>query len=179
MNEGPQTVRLSILVFDDQRTLWRAIGELLHRGLDGDQICLVGFQDSLAGLALPDEAEASDNTDLSGFLRPNQVPIKTDGRANLVGRCGPPPPGSRAPCAIETDFSWMDHQLSAKLITHARLGAVLLFVRAKNSEQHAVVGRILLRHGRHNLQTHEYTARSDISNGRSPPVLKPGNSEQS
>lgn len=179
MNEGPQTVRLSILVFDDQRMLWRTIGELLHRGLDGDQICLVGFQDSLAALSLPDEAEASVNADLSGFVRPIQVPIKTDGRTNLVGRCGTPPPGSRAPCTIETDFSWMDHQLSAKLITHARLGAVLLFVRARNSEQHAVVGRILLRHGRHSLQTHEYTARSDIAKGSSPPILKPGRSEQS
>ena len=178
MNEGPKTVRLSILVFDDQGTLWRSIIELLRHGLAAEQICLVGIASSLAQLSLPENIDGPAGLELRSFLAAPYVPIRADDKGDIVGQCGSAHKDSFALGTILTDFRWMDQKLRENLVLNARRGAVLLFVRATSPDQHAFVGRILLRHGRHNLQTHEFTERNDGENEHGNSESKPAGSEQ-
>ncbi|MGE0767460.1 MAG: hypothetical protein AB7L90_13420 [Hyphomicrobiaceae bacterium] len=160
MHEGPDTIRVSIQVFNDVTILWRSMVELLRHALTGDQLCLVGLPEVLAGLTLPANMAVPDRSRLAAVLGAPEVPARIGGSEPLVCRCGAAVPGHwRASGRLTADFDWMDQLLREKLIRHALGGDVLLLVCATGAEQHAQAGRILLRHGRHNLQTHEFTLR--------------------
>ena len=149
--------RLSILVFDEVADLARAIGELIGNGVEPEQLGIVGLRQSLDALAVPGEVDA-ETKHVTHLLAATDLPLRLDGAADLVVRGAS---GMRAllrqPQQPVGTFDWMQDERREALAGHAAKGAVILLVSAATAEQHAKSAGILLRHGRHNLQTHVFT----------------------
>jgi hypothetical protein len=158
VSEGSATYRISILVFDTPSRLWGAMADLLDNGLSSDQFCLVGRPSTLEALKAPNELARSVGDKFSGQGSAQDTPIHMDGEGGLVARRGSPTLALFSRSAFASScFDWMQEELSKKLVVHAEGGAIILMVSAFTAQQHALTGRILLRHGRHDLQTHEFT----------------------
>lgn len=62
----------------------------------------------------------------------------------------------RRPGSIIGTLDWMQEERARELAHHAAEGAVILLVRAATAEQLSTSAGVLLRHGRHKLQTHVF-----------------------
>ena len=156
--DGVNRYRVSILAFDDTVLLGRAIKDLVGNGLESAQLCLAGLPEILNTLQVPDDLNHQAKNAFSALLATPDLPLRLDGSANLVARGGPKTNALLKPLdqAIGT-FDWMQEQRQRELARHAAKGAVILLVIADTAEQLSASAGFLLRHGRHNLQTHVFS----------------------
>ena len=157
MPDGATRFRLSILAFDDPAGLWQAIGNLFDSGLTAGQLCLLGRPEMLDQLKMPDGSPGQIASENKRLLSTSDTQVRLDGTASLAARYG-----SDIGVLLERSgptadsFAWMQDELSQKLANQAEAGAIILLVSAATAEQHAASARVLLKHGRNSLQTHEF-----------------------
>ena len=150
--------RVSILAFDDRARLGRAIKDLIENGLEAGQLCLAGLPKSLDALQVPDELGHQAKSELADMMTTDTLPLRLDGVADLVARAGPRTMALlKQPGQATATFDWMQEERRRELAHYAVNGAVILLVSADNAEQLSASAGVLLRHGRHNLQTHVFT----------------------
>ena len=161
VNDGLTRYRLSVLVFDEAAGLWRALAELLRNGISPEQFCLIASPDTLASLdprAAADEIGETGRDALSHLVAGERFALHVDGHDDLAAHCGVEMSSLfRRMGSIADDFAWMRNELGKKLAVHADQGAINLLVSAAGAEQHSLIARVLLRHGRHDLQTHVFS----------------------
>ena len=150
--------RLSILAFDDTAGLAHAVGDLIGHGMEPGQLGVIARPHSLDALMVPGGLDPDIKRNILNLLAAPSLPLRLDDAADLVVRGGP---GIRAllkqPQQDVGAFDWMQDERREDLARHAANGAVILLVSAATAEQHATSAGVLLRHGRHNLQTHVFT----------------------
>ena len=162
MNEGLATYRLSILAFDTPARLWDAMAALLKKGVSSKQICLVAQSSTLNALAPPDGAEEPHSGTLQAIVEAPQVVVRFNTHGEFAARCNPQTlPQCGHSESGSTQFDWMHDELGKNLSDHAQRGAVILIVSAQGAEQHSAIATILLKHGQHRLQLHEFTWAGD------------------
>ena len=149
--------RLCLLAFDDPARLWQAIRDLLEHGLEPEQFCLIGLPNVLEALEAPDGPDRQLSAGLAKVLEAPATTLHFDRSGEFMAR------GSddmaallRRPGSTIGTLDWMQKERASELCRHAENGAVILLVRSVTAEQHAHSGGALLRHGRHNLQTHVF-----------------------
>lgn len=160
VNEGFTRYRLSILVFDEATGLWPAVDELLASGIAPEQFCIVASPATLAALepALTQNSNPRVPASIATLIRSTPYSLHVDGHGDLAAHCGSRMAGLfRRMGSVADDFGWMQNELSKKLALHAERGAINLLVSAAGAEQHSLIARVLLRHGRHDLQTHVFS----------------------
>jgi hypothetical protein len=157
MPAGSKSCRLSILAIDEAERLRSAIGALLDRGVGPDQLGIVGYPSVFDDLAR--DAAATDRQDVDSVISHRREPIQLAGDTRLE-LCGSPLLSAilRAPATADGPLGRM--AIGDTLTEQAKMGATLLLVAADSAEQHAHIARTLLRHGRHSLQTFEFTVPS-------------------
>lgn len=149
--------RLSILAFDDEERLWQAVRTLFSEGVTADQLCLFGLPDTLERLQPPVPPPDGNSQDLERLMTSSATRLALDGGTGLAARCG-----NEIAHLIEWRepgagrFHWMQEALAKKLAHQTAAGAVALLVSAADPKQHERCARVLLRCGRHSLQTHEF-----------------------
>lgn len=157
MGHRTNRYRLSILVFEEPAGLWRAMAHLLQSGISPEQICLMGLPDTLTALRLPFPLDDPETLPLRHLLRKAPMTVRIGETRDLVAHCGSQMSALLSHSKSATlGFDWMQQELSQTLFDDAEQGAVVLLVSAANTEQQSTSARLLLRHGQHNLQTHEF-----------------------
>lgn len=154
--------RLSTLVFDDADRLWRALAALLDRGVEASQLCLAGAAATLNALRVPADIPLGPRRALDDLLHLPDVPLRLDGNGDLVARGGAEMTELLRPTGSSiASFEWMQEERSHELAREAEHDGVILLVSARSADELAMSAGILLRHGRHSLQTHVFARRKD------------------
>ena len=157
MCDGVTRYRLSILAFDDLAGLDHAIEDLIGNGVVPAQLCLAGLAKSLETLHVPKNLDHQAKSEFASLLASPDLPLQLDGLVEIVARSGAWTAALiRQPGAAMGTFDWMQEERRKELARHAANGAVILLVSAASAAQLAASAGVLLRHGRHNLQTHVF-----------------------
>lgn len=164
-----RTFRLAIGLFSDVPPLRHVIADLAAQGLDQRSLCLIGSAVALSNGALTDgDGEAASlYTALVRELRDFEGLFSS---AALKASAGPllddlceldlPKQGSYRPRP-----GWLSDGQRRRLEHQLLNGSLVLIVSSETSEQQDASCRILLRHSRHGVQTHDFTlgARPDCA----------------
>ena len=158
--EEPTRCRVSMLAFDEPPRLWRAASDLFLNGIGACQLCLFGLPHVLIGSEPPGLPELSDefrHTFGRVIWRPRAKVRICDG-ATIEMRCGARASRLFTPVAESVfEARWLRAELSSSLATNVATGAVVLLVASETADQQALGARLLLRHGKRDLQTHEFS----------------------
>ncbi len=150
--------RLSVLVFDEPTGLCQALVELLGQSIATEQLGFVGLPDTLDQLAQFASTPPAIRKLLAGQQACDRLLCGASRTNSLVEYCGAELARALGGADLVAGrFDWMDVSLSRRLADEAVRGAIVLIASAITAAQHAQIGRILLRHGRHDLQTHEFS----------------------
>lgn len=139
--------RVSLLPFDAGEQLWDAAEDLVLNGFSQQQFCVLGnlSPDRVGTPQLLSEASI--------------VQLRLSGDSTIEARCG-----SEAAVLFETPsplhsaIEKTRQGLIASIETAVAHKRLILLVAARSAPQHTLGARLLLRHGRHALQTHEFSA---------------------
>ena len=158
MPEGMNRYRISVLVIDDRAGLCRVVGELLGNGIAAGQIGVLGIADTLDDMAEATATPPQLRRLLTGDGRPLDCLSRCWMPPHVDGRCASDLARVLALAGHSTcGNAWLGPAQARQLAAEAERGALVLLASAATAEQHARIGRILLRHGRHDLQTHEFS----------------------
>lgn len=152
--------RLTILAFDDRAQFGQAIVDLIGCGLETGQFCLAGLPKTLDAIATPSGLDERASSAFAALLATADTPFALDAEAGLVARGG-----FRAKILLEAPdqafgaFDWMQEARRRELARHGTNGAIILIVNAASAEELSASANVMLRHGRHTLQTHVFTRR--------------------
>ena len=158
LQDEPTRVRISLLAFDDAAPLWRAAHDLLINGFKAGQFCLIGLPSELAKLELPSTLSDDLRYALTVLIaEPSTLDLPSTG-ATVETRCG------RHAASLfvsagdhHSQAMWISSELGRSLANDTALGRVVLLVTSHSADQHAFGARLLLRHGNHDLKTHEFS----------------------
>lgn len=154
---GTIRYRLALLAFDDRARLSRAVADLLRNGLVAQQLAYVGRPATLELLGASEGCMSSRAT-LVQSPEHAMRPARLDEHGGVAARIGSNLLDLVVPAdAAAASFGWMQESLRPQLAPQARDGAIILLVGAASAGQHALIARLLLRHGEHDLQMHEFT----------------------
>ena len=160
MSQGVARTRLVVAVFDGREELYRAVTELLRRGLAREQMGIVALLSSLPRLrraASPVELEPAAIATILGDVE--MLPIVSEDRVVVTRGSLWQCLGSFATVANDELITahWMTPNLRDDLATYIRSGAVVLGVSANSIDQQRESTRVLLQHSSYRVQTHEFT----------------------
>lgn len=158
MPEGMNRYRISVLVIDDRAGFCQVVVELLADGLSAAQVGVLGAIKTLDDMVEAAVTPAEVRRLLAGEWQPLGQPGGLAVPERVEGRCG----GDLGKVLASAGHgangqAWMDATQARRLAGEVERGALVLLASASTAEQHARIGRILLRHGRHDLQTHEFS----------------------
>lgn len=152
--------RIALLPFDDAEVLSAAAQDLVMNGFMANQFCVLGPADKLLAIDSGRRSDAATPGILADLWLNPVGEFKLNGDRPVAMLCGHRaaalfgPTGRRA---IEPD--WIRPDLSRAIARSVEQGRLVLLVTAHSATQHALGARLLLRHGKHDLQTHEFSAR--------------------
>lgn len=168
--------RISLLAFDEVEVLVQAAQDLILNGFNASQFCVFGPMIGMTGIfdiaAVPSSGDPSSGHGLGRVLADlwAEPPchLKLAGFNPVAMRCGrraaslfeaiePAVKPSTAPQLVTPE--WVRPDLSRSIGTAVAHGGVILLVASSSAQQHALGARLLLRHGKHDLQTHEFSVR--------------------
>jgi len=155
--------RIALLPFDEADDLSTAAQDLVMNGFSASQFCVLGQHDKLLVIdGAPGESVAAPGMLADLWLDPAHE-IKFKGLGHIGIRCGD------AAAVLFGDAGrqyeqpdWMKPELVGTIARSIERGRLILLVAAHSATQHALGARLLLRHGNHDLQTHEFSVR-DLS----------------
>jgi len=153
---GVTTARLSIAVFDSQEQFWRLISELTSQGICASQFSLWGLPDNIGKLDIPPTLTHQSRYDMDAMLSNGGKLIVSGKSSDLVFRCGELFESLLRRSKAQNPL-WMNAVLRSKLAGQANNGGLVLLVSASTARQHELAARLLLKHGSHDLHTHEFS----------------------
>lgn len=160
VDEGLIRYRISLLAFDEPDVLVQAAHDLILNGFTASQFCILGQSADIL-----DAVEAHKSGDgisrvLADLWAEPPGHLKLANTDLVAMRCG-----KRAASLFETvephvkTPGWIRPALSHSINSAVSLGRTILLVASSSAKQHALGARLLLRHGKHDLQTHEFSVR--------------------
>lgn len=160
VEDGPIRHRISLLAFDEAEVLCQAAQDLILNGFTASQFCMFGVTSDLLGIAeLPNNGDGLGRALADLWIEP-LCRLKLAGSDLVAMRCG-----QRAASLFEViepqvlNCEWMRPDLSRLIASSVAQGQTILLVASNSAKQHALGARLLLRHGSHDLQTHEFSVR--------------------
>lgn len=164
VEEGLVRHRISLLAFDDAGVLVKAAQDLILNGFTASQFCMFGPSSDLLDIAnLPKGGDGLGYA-LADLWTEPLCRLQLAGSQSVVMRCG-----SRAASLFEAvDLAvepriltpeWIRPDLSRSIGSSLAQGQTIFLVASSSAKQHALGARLLLRHGKHDLQTHEFSVR--------------------
>jgi hypothetical protein len=150
-------VRLVTIVLQGPEQVVPALEDLAQCGFSTSQMGLLAYPYAFLELHKTSAKSGRGEMALSYLLSATGVAIEGESSKPLEFRCGVELAGLLAsrPCATESD--WLLPEVRKSLAAHASTGATVLFVSAHDAGQQSKGTRLLLLHGRHGLQTHEFS----------------------
>jgi len=162
--DAPITFRLAIGLFSDAAPLRDALSVMSDQGLASQNYCLVGTQGD-------DSENANFSNDcLAGYFSRARSHVGFACRAAidrapsaLCASCIAAPLTGNAPASW-----WLSPVQSQRLLDHLRSGGLILIVSSRTPAEQDATSRILLRHSKHGVQTHDFTLRNTGELGHHP-----------
>lgn len=158
LNEGLTRHRIAILAFDEVRTLWRAVNDLLLNGFGTGQFCLFGHPAGLAALAPPHNTDGRLRDELNRLIGSPPARVMLPSADVLEMRCGPHAGRLFVLVDHQThEAGWIRPDLARRVAADVVNGCIVLLIASLSADQHALGARLLLSHGTRDLQTHEFS----------------------
>ena len=160
--------RISLLAFDEVEVLVRAAQDLILNGFTASQFCVFGPLTGIFDIAAAPNSGDGLGRVLADLWAEPPCHLKLAGFDPVAMRCGrraaslfeavvPAVKPLTAPQLVTPE--WIRPDLSRSIGTAVAHGGVILLVASSSAQQHALGARLLLRHGKHDLQTHEFSVR--------------------
>lgn len=147
-----------MLAFDEPPRLWRATTDLHLNGIRACQLCLFGLPHVLAELDPQTASDEDFKHVVSDIISQPPATVRISGNNAVEMRCGRRASILFTPVADRVfEARWLKPDLSHNLANDVFSGAVVLLVSSNTAEQQALGARLLLRHGKRDLQTHEFS----------------------
>lgn len=159
VDDGLIRYRISLLAFDEAEVLVRAAHDLILNGFTASQFCMLGSSDRLEAAHVQKGGDGLGRALADLWSKPPSH-LKLPGTQAVAMRCG-----DRAASLFETlepDVKvpeWIRPELSRSISSSVGQGRTILLVASGSAKQHALGARLLLRHGKYDLQTHEFSVR--------------------
>jgi hypothetical protein len=159
--------RISLLAFDEAKVLNGAAHDLMLNGFSPNEFCLLGACDDRLECVRQSRGVDGLAHVLAGLWAGPPYSLRLDGSAPIAMRCG----GRAASLFEATDPvtgpqvvtpHWVRPGLSHSLALSLADDCIILLVASSTAKQHALGAKLLLRHGKHDLQTHEFSVRHAI-----------------
>lgn len=152
--------RISLLPFDEADVLSAAAQDLVMNGFTASQFVVLGQPDKLLAI----DGVLGDGAAMPGVLADLWLDpageIKLNGIGHIGIRCGSRAAALFGPAGRrQVQPDWMRPDLVSTITRSIQQGRLVLLVAAHSATQHALGARLLLRHGKHDLQTHEFSVR--------------------
>lgn len=157
---GLITFRMSILPFDSVGDLEEAVDALALKGVAPSQCCLLATRSTFGTLGPSPRTDAAVEGKIAQLWELPETDVRYSGVNDLTVRCD-----ANRTCASR-DLGWMLADYRASIAAHARRGAIVLIVNADSDRQHAIVAKLLLKRGRHTLQTFVFSRARDAGRDR-------------
>ncbi|MEQ1696519.1 MAG: hypothetical protein ABL901_11825 [Hyphomicrobiaceae bacterium] len=160
VDDGLIRHRISLLAFDEPEVLVQAAHDLILNGFTASQFCMFGQPSDILDAVNVQKGRDGLERALADLWAEPQRRIKLAGTEPVAMRCG-----QRAAGLFETvdphikTPEWIRPDLSRSITTSIEQGRTILLVASGTAKQHALGARLLLRHGKHDLQTHEFSVR--------------------
>jgi hypothetical protein len=150
-------VRLVTIVLQGPEQVVPALADLAQSGFSTSQMGLLAYPHAFLELHKTSTKSGDGETALSYLLAVAGVAIEVEKSKPLEFRCGVELAGLLASRSGAKEPDWLLPEGRSSLAAHARTGATVLFVSAHDAGQQSKGTRLLLHHGRHGLQTHEFS----------------------
>jgi len=170
-----QTViyRLAVGLFNESRVLASAIADLAAAGLSAGNLCLVGLTRVFEGEP-GIEAGNREAALLGSLVKDAETCTGREGSKLSVGTSSPVLQDLCKVPLSGSGRSWLGASQSERVWGHVAAGGLMLVVSSQTPEQQDASSRILLKHSKHAVTTHDFTARGAAGNGNSgqsrPPI---------
>jgi hypothetical protein len=160
VDDGLIRYRISLLAFDEPEVLVQAAHDLILNGFTASQFCMLGRSTDILDAVRAHKGGDGISRGLADLWAEPQIHLKLAGNDPVAMRCG-----KRAASLFETVSphvktpEWIRPDLSHSISSSVSQGRTILLVASSSAKQHALGARLLLRHGKHDLQTHEFSVR--------------------
>lgn len=158
------TFRLAIGLFSEIGPLGDALAALFALGVAQHNLCLVGLTDTMRA-ALCDKDYGQIAAHLRSFVGHTQERQSPLGALTCAAGSGGFPTHLCAACFSlpaggGTYLGWLSAPQSQRLQDHLGKSGLVLIVSSETPAEQDASSRILLRHAKHGVQTHDFTLRA-------------------
>ena len=155
-DDGLMRYRIAMLAFDTPEALADAAHDLANSGFSTGQLCIFGPRSTLTPQPeQPDHFAGFDLFPATEVTFTGADPLSVRTGQQVARIFGLTTQSAKSP-------GWMRPDISASIVRAIGQGRLVLLVAAQSASQHAVGARLLLGHGKYDLQTHEFSVRQGI-----------------
>lgn len=163
INGDTATFRLAIGLFSETGPLANALAALLALGVAAGNLCLVGRTETVKA-ALCDKGGNEAAADLRRLVEHTKERLSPLGELTCAAGSGGFPAHLCAACfsmsaARGSGLGWLSAPQSKRLQDHLDNNGLVLIVSSETPAEQDASSRILLRHSKHGVQTHDFTLR--------------------